>query len=345
MRPELAAVLDPLLAGAAPPPGAVRGAIQALMNGDCQDVEIAALLTAIALRGEREEDLAEAASVMRERATRVTTRRQGLLDTCGTGGDRLHTFNISTAAAIVAAAAGVPVAKHGNRHASSCSGSADVLEALGVNIQLTAEQAGRCIDEVGIGFCFARLLHQAMKHVAAVRSALGFRTIFNMLGPLSNPAGADFQLIGASRIETARRLAGAVSRLGVKRALVVCGNDQLDEVALWGTTQGYDVRDGAIAEFRWTAADLGLPECSPDELRVDSPAASAERIREVLKGRPGASRNIVIANAAAALLTAGRASSIREGAALATDVIDRGEALRTLEALATWTRSAGGEAE
>jgi len=338
MRPEIAAVVEPLLAGKSPASGSVRAAIQALMDGACSEAEIASLLTAIALRGEREEDLAEAASVMREKATCVAPTRRGLLDTCGTGGDRLHTFNISTAAAIVAAAAGVPVAKHGNRQASSASGSADVLEALGVNIQLTAEQAAKCIDEVGIGFCFARNLHQAMKHVAPVRSALGFRTIFNLLGPLSNPAGAEFQLIGTSRIESARRLAGAASRLGSTRTLVVCGNDQLDEVSLWGTTTVFDVRNGRVTESAWTVSDFGLSECSPDSLRVTSPKESADVIRAILAGKPGPARDIVIANAAAALLTTSRVANIPEGVELATRTLDDGSARQKLAELVAWTQ-------
>lgn len=321
-----------------PAAGTIRAAFQALMDGGCSEAEMASLLTAIALRGEREEDLAEAAVVMREKATRVAATRGGLLDTCGTGGDRLHTFNISTAAAIVAAAAGVPVAKHGNRQASSLSGSADVLEALGVNIQISAEQAARCIDEVGLGFCFARNLHTAMKHVAPVRSALGFRTIFNLLGPLSNPARADFQLIGTSRVETARKMAGAMSRLGVKRALVVCGNDQLDEVSLWGTTTVFDVRGAEVTPRQWSVKDFGLAECSPESLRVSSPAESAAMIRAVLAGEPGPARDMVIANAAAALLTAGKVARIGEGVELATRVIDNGSARQKLAELAAWTQ-------
>jgi anthranilate phosphoribosyltransferase len=274
---------------------------------------------------------------MREMATPVPTSGRGLLDTCGTGGDGLHTFNISTAAAIVAAACGAPVAKHGNRNASSSSGSADVLEALGVNIQLTAEQAGRCLDEIGLGFCFARLLHPAMKHVGGVRSALGFRTIFNLLGPLSNPARAEHQLLGASRIETARRLAGAVSRLGTTRTLVVCGNDELDEVSLWGTTTVFDVRGDRISTMEWTAADFGLSECRADELKVSSPAESAQVIREVLAGKSGPAKDMVIANAAAALIVAGHGELPGKAAEMAGAALDSGVAQGKLDELAAWT--------
>ncbi len=311
------------------------------MSGRCSDAEIASLLTAIALRGESDVDLAEAASVMREKATPVPVTRTGLLDTCGTGGDRLHTFNISTAAALVAAACGVPVAKHGNRQASSSSGSADVLEALGVNLQITAADAGRCIDEIGIGFCFARALHPAMKHVAEVRKTLGFRTIFNLLGPLSNPAKAEYQLIGASRIATAQKLAGAVSRLGTTRTLVVCGNDQLDEVALWGTTHVIDVRGSRMTTTGWTPQDLGLPGCTPDDLTARSPEESAEIITAIFDGRPGPRRDIVIANAAAALYTAGKVSDLRAGVAAAQQAIDSKGACDKLDELVRWTKKCG----
>lgn len=340
MRAELLAVIEPLLKSQSPPAGAIGGAMRALMEGACTDIEIASFLTALALRGEEERDLAEAAAVMREHAIRVPATRRGLLDTCGTGGDKLHTFNISTAAAIIAAATGAPVAKHGNRQASSSSGSADALEALGVNISLTPEQAARCIDEVGIGFCFARLLHPAMKHVATVRGALGFRTIFNLLGPLSNPAGAQFHLLGASRIETARRLAGAVSQLGGERTLVVCGNDQLDEVALWGPTTVFDVRHGQIQQLTWTPDDFGLGPATADQLRASSPTESAGIIRSILNGERGPRRDIAVANAAAALLAASRASSLREGVQLAQQVIDSGAARAKLNELAHWTQAA-----
>jgi anthranilate phosphoribosyltransferase len=237
----------------------------------------------------------------------------------------------------VAAAAGAPVAKHGNRHASSCSGSADVLEALGVNIRLTPEQVGRCIDEIGIGFCFAPLLHQAMKHVIPVRQALGIRTIFNLLGPLSNPAGAAYQLIGSSRIATARILAGAVAALGTTRTLVVCGNDQLDEVSLWGTTTVFDVQGESISSMEWTAAEMGLPACHVEDLRIESPQQSATMIQQALSGEPGPARDMAAANAGAALLATGRASTIREGVEQALGAIETGAARRKLEELIAWT--------
>ncbi|HUG93222.1 MAG TPA: anthranilate phosphoribosyltransferase, partial [Planctomycetaceae bacterium] len=280
-----------------------------------------------------------AARAMHARAVRIRTARSGLLDTCGTGGSRLDVFNISTAAALVAAAAGVPVAKHGNRAATSTSGSADVLEALGVNIELPPERVAACIDELGIGFCYARLCHQAMKHVAPVRSQLPFRTIFNLLGPLTNPAGAEYQLLGTSRPESAERLAGALARLGRTRALVVCGAGQLDEVSLWGETAVYEVDAGTIRDHRWTAATFGLPECRANELQVRTAAESAEIIRHVLAGQPGPHRNMVLANAAAALLAAGLADEPLAAVTRAAEAIDSGATDELCRRLAEWTQT------
>jgi len=310
-----------------------EAAFAALMDGECSDIDISALLIALRVKGEAVDEIAGAAQAMRNRATRIPCQTRGLLDTCGTGGDQLHTFNISTATAIVAASAGVPVAKHGNRSVSSSSGSADVLEALDLNLQLTPEQVGQCIDEIGIGFCFAPLLHSAMKHVVPVRKALATRTIFNLLGPLTNPAGAEFQLLGANRTEFARKLATALAELGCNRALVVCGNDELDEVSLWGDTAVFDVRSGSVQESRWNAADFGLPECSVEELQVTSSDESADVIQSVFDGTAGAARNIVLANTAAALVAAGRADDPSTAVVLAAEAIDTGRTRDTLDRL------------
>jgi anthranilate phosphoribosyltransferase len=337
---EIRSAIGELLAGRSVPSAIMADAIGAVMDGRCNDVETAALLTALAVRGEDDEELAGAARAMRDRVTRISTTQTGLLDTCGTGGDSLHTFNISTATALVAAGAGVPVAKHGNRSVSSSSGSADVLEALGVNIDLSPEQVGRCIDEVGIGFCFARLLHSAMKHVAPVRAELGFRTLFNLVGPLTNPAGAEFQLIGANRVESAVKLARAVARLGTKRTIVVCGDDQLDEVAVWGETTALIVAGTDIQRTTWTPDALGLSVGRVEDLQVASADASATVIREVLAGATGGpAADIVTANAAAALLAAGRVATIADGLALARETISSGQAAEKLEQLRTWTTS------
>ncbi|MBL8851239.1 MAG: anthranilate phosphoribosyltransferase [Planctomycetaceae bacterium] len=341
MHPQLSPVLDDLLAARTVSAASIQSAMIAIMDGNCQPAETAALLTALAIRGETPEMLAGAARAMREKASVIPTRREGLLDTCGTGGDKLHTFNISTASALVAAAAGVPVAKHGNRGVSSSSGSCDVLEALGVRVDLTPEQVGRCIDEIGIGFCFARVVHTAMKHVAPIRAELGFRTIFNLLGPLTNPARAAFQVIGTSRIATAERLAEAIRQLGTRRTLVVCGNDELDEVSLWGTTTVFDVQNDEVRTQHWTAGDLGLEQCRVDQLRVDSPPASAEIITSIFNGSaPAPQRNMVLANAGAALLAAGRVSTIGDGVRLAAETIDSGAAKGKLTELVKATRGA-----
>jgi anthranilate phosphoribosyltransferase len=319
----------------------MTAAMDVVMDGAATEVQIAAFLTALAVRGEEADELAGAARAMRARVTRVPARTAGLLDTCGTGGDRLNTFNISTAAALVVAAAGVPVAKHGNRSATSRSGSAEVLQALGVNIDLSPERVAACIDEIGIGFCYARLLHSAMKHVAPVRSALGFRTIFNLLGPLTNPAGAEYQLLGTSRLATAEKLAHAVTQLGTGRTVVVCGNNELDEVALWGTTTAFEVREGRVTRHDWRAADLGLPECTVADLAIDSPDDSAARIVAVLDNQPGPSRDIVAANAGVALWCVGQAASPANGVQRALECIASGAARRQLSRLVEATNRAG----
>jgi anthranilate phosphoribosyltransferase len=255
------------------------------------------------------------------------------LDTCGTGGDQLHTFNISTAAAFVVAALGVPVPKHGNRGVSSSSGSADVLEALGVKIQLTPEQMTACLDELGIGFCFAPLLHGAMKFAAPVRQQLRFRTIFNLLGPLTNPARAEFQLVGAHRPQTAEKLAYALARLGRRHAFVVCGAAELDEVSLWGETLVYEVRGIDVAKLTWSAESFGLAECRVEDLRVASARESADVIRGIFAGRRGAPRDIVVANAAAGLVAAERYTDLPTAAAQAAEALDSGAVQRLLEEL------------
>jgi anthranilate phosphoribosyltransferase len=337
MLAEIQSAVGPALAGREASPEEMTAAIGAIMDGRASEIEIAALLTALAAKGETSDEIAGAAAAMRARATRVPATTPGLLDTCGTGGDRLNTFNISTATAFVVASAGVPVAKHGNRSATSRSGSAEVLEALGVRIDLGPERVARCIDEIGIGFCYARLLHQAMKHVAPVRAALGFRTIFNLLGPLTNPAGAKFQLVGTTSTATAEKLAAALATLGTQRSLVVCGNNELDEISLWGSTDVFDVREGQVTHRQWKARDFGLPECSVAELRVESPQHSAEVIRGILDGAAGPARDIVVANAAAALVCVGRAASPEAGARQAESLLDRGTPRDLLRRLVEWT--------
>jgi anthranilate phosphoribosyltransferase len=295
-----------------------------MMDGQSSDVETAALLTALKMKGEAVPEIVGAARAMQERAAPIRTKHHGALDTCGTGGDELRTFNISTAAAFVAAACGVTVPKHGNRSVSSSSGSADVLEQLGVNINLTPDQVTQCLDELNIGFCFAPLFHVAMRNVAPVRKQLRFRTIFNLLGPLTNPASAEYQLVGAGRRDTAARLARALAELGRRHAFVVCGADQLDEVSLWGMTTAFEVIGSQIVEQRWTAQSFGLPECRVEDLQIASPADSARVLREVFSGGAGPARDIVVANAAAALLAAVKVANLREGVEQAAAAIDSG---------------------
>lgn len=337
MQLEIRNALTQLLSGASLDASTMQLAIGAVMDGSCSDVEITALLIAIAMKGETEEELAGGAAAMRARAAEIRTSRTGLIDTCGTGGDQLSTFNISTATALVVAGAGVPVAKHGNRSVSSSSGSADVLEMLGVNIDLSPEQAGRCLDDLGICFCYARNCHSAMKHVAPVRQQLGVRTIFNLLGPLTNPARAPFQLLGASRDSYAARLAGAVSRFNLERACIVCGNNQLDEVSLWGTTRIWEVRGEEIIVWSCDATELGLSSCRPEDLRVGSPRESAEVIQQILSGTPGPARDTVLANTGMALYCRREADNLKSAIAMAAESIDTGRAAQTLKNLAEWT--------
>ena len=280
----------------------MAGAIGSIMRGECAENEIALLLTALRAKGETVAEIAGAARAMRECMTQIQTQRSPLVDTCGTGGDGSQTFNISTAAAIVASAAGVNVAKHGNRGISSKSGSADVLRELGVNVEATVPQVERCLDEVGICFCFAPLFHHSMKHVAKVRRELGVPTIFNMLGPLCNPARAEFQLVGVGRPELRPRLAAALQMLENKRAIVVHGADVLDEITIEGETHVSEVRDGAVREFTWHPSQFGLSVDKKDSFKVSGPEESAQIIRDILAGNNcGPACDIVVINAAAAL--------------------------------------------
>lgn len=314
-------------------------AIDVVVEGGCSEGEMGILLMALRTKGETCQEVAGAAAALRRHMTPIRTVRTGVIDTCGTGGDGSRTFNISTAAALVVAAAGVPVAKHGNRAVTSKTGSADALAALGVNVDADAQRVGECLDELGICFCFAPLLHPSMKKVAEVRKKLGVPTIFNLLGPLSNPAAAPFQIVGVGRAELRPLLAEALLLLGTTHALVVQGEDGLDEVTLAGPTRVTEVVGGSLRNFSWTPSDFGLAPHSLEPLQVDGPQASAAMIREVLAGTPGPARDIVIINAAAALWTAGHADTPLAGAQLASAAIDSGAAGRLLEALVQRTNS------
>lgn len=314
--------------------------VSTIMRGNCRDVEIASVLTALRVRGETLDELVGAALAMRDHALRPTCNVTGVLDTCGTGGDRAHTFNVSTATAIVTSACGVPVAKHGNRAVSSSSGSADVFAALGVAIDAEPRVMSEALGKIGLAFFFAPIWHPAMRNVMPVRAALGFRTIFNFLGPLTNPAAAAFQLVGASRPDWANTIAAALARLGTQAATVVVGSDGLDEVTLAGSTRAVCIRDGASSIENWTARSFDLPEYSPTAWRVASAQESAQVIESVLAGHASPARDLVLANAATALWTAGMVATLTDGVALAAGAIDSGAARRQLDALAAITAGA-----
>lgn len=305
-------------------------AVDGIMSGLWSEGEIALFLTALAEKGETVEEVAGAATAMRRHMRRIQTSRVGIVDTCGTGGVGSSIFNVSTTAALVIAAAGVPVAKHGNRKVTSRSGSADVLAELGVNVQASLETVEACLEELGICFCFAPLMHSAMKHVAPVRQKLGIRTIFNLLGPLSNPAGAPFQLLGVGRRELMPLLAGALALLETERTALVCGADGLGEVTVFDRTHVLEVSRGTAAGHRqtehvWKPDDFGLTTASSsDPITVDSAAASAAIVRDVLAGKPGTARDIVVANAAAALWVCGKCDSLSVAAQTAAATIDGG---------------------
>ncbi len=308
--------------------------IGSMMDGQWNDDEIGLFLNALRLKGETVSEIAGAARAMRDHMTPIRTERTNCIDTCGTGGDGSGTFNISTAAAIVTAASGVPVAKHGNRSITSKTGSADVLAELGVNIEASVATVERCLDEVGICFCFAPQLHASMRHVGPARKKLGVPTIFNMLGPLCNPASAPFQLLGVGKPHLRGLLSEALSLLGATRAVVVCGADGLDEVTLSGPTNVTEVTSGSLQETTWAPADFGIAEAGNDSMLVDGPMASAAKIREILAGSPGPSRDIVVMNAAAALWTAGVDESLAACATMTAAAIDSGASGELLAKLA-----------
>ena len=317
-------------------------ALGEILDGDVEPALIAGLLTALAMKGETVDEVVGLARAMRAHASPVRPRKVqpvALVDTCGTGGGKAKTFNVSTASAFVVAGAGVPVAKHGNRSITSRCGSADVLEELGANVQLTPEQAAEAIDEVGIGFLFAPLIHPAMKYVQPVRKALKIRTIFNILGPLTNPAGAGAQVVGVADGRLLRLVAEALMRLGVQRAYVVHGEDGLDEVTTTGPTRVAEASGGVVREFHVEPSDFGLPIATAADLAGGDRSENALIVRRVLEGSHGPARDMVCANAALALMAAEKAEGLREGAALAQKSIDSGAALAKLEAFVALTQS------
>jgi len=298
-----------------------------IMSGEVSAVQIAAILVGLRVKKETIGEISAAAFVMREFATKVpVAQRDHLVDTCGTGGDAAHTFNVSTASALVAAAAGARVAKHGGRSVSSTCGSADVLEAMGVNLNLTPEQVGESIDQIGIGFMFAPNFHGAMKYAAPVRRELAVRTLFNVLGPLTNPAGADNQVMGVFHPDLVGIQARVLQRLGSRHVLVVHGSDGLDEITISGISYIAELKNGEVNEFVITPEEFGLQTASLDEIRVDTVAKAKSILLSVLDNQPGAAREIVLLNAGAAIYVSGLASSLADGIKNAKEVLADGKA-------------------
>ena len=310
-----------------------RWAMGAIMDGEAQPAHIAGLLMALALKGERPGEMVGFARAMRERAVRMPAAVEGVFDTCGTGGDGALTFNVSTAAAIVLAGAGVPVAKHGNRAVSSRCGSADVFEALGIDLEAPVERVLRALEEARLAFCFAPAWHPSMRHAAPTRRQLGVRTAFNLLGPLTNPAGARRQVVGVSRPEHTELVARALGMLGAERAWVVHGAGRLDEVSTIGHTKVSELQSGAVHTFYIHPSDVGIEIADRSELSGGSADENAGIIREILAGEHGARRDIVLLNTGACLLVAGRAGSLEEGLRAAAASIDSGAARGALERL------------
>jgi anthranilate phosphoribosyltransferase len=330
-----------------------RAVMSEVLTGKCTDAQIAALLVALHMKGETVEEIVGFAEAIRGAATPLAvvgnstidvsgTERDALVDTCGTGGDASGTFNISTATALVAAGAGVRVAKHGNRSVTSKCGSADVMEALGVNITLPPARVADCLREVGIAFLFAPAMHSAMKYVQPARRELRLRTVFNLLGPLTNPAQASAQVVGVYSDDLVEKLAEALSMLGLRRALVVHGADGLDEITISGPTRVAEVRDGQVRTYEVTPEEFGFRRDSLEAIAGGDAAENARIIREVLGGKKSACRDVVLLNAAATLVAAGRANHLSEAVPVAAEAIDSGAAMRKLEVLAAFTQRYGG---
>ena len=304
-----------------------------IMNGRATDAQIACFITALRLKGETVEEITGAARVMREKATPVKTKHTLVVDTCSTGGTRLDSFNISTTSAFVVAGAGVPVAKHGNRGVTRASGSANVLMALGVNIEITPEHVGECIDEVGIGFLFAPLLHGAMKYAIGPRREIGLRTVFNTVAPLTNPARVQAQVIGVYAPELTEQHANALNSFGSRHAFVVHGHDGLDEITTTTTTRVSELVNGSVTTYTLDPTLFGIPKSKPEDLLSDTPDKNAEMTLQILNGEKGPKRDIVALNAAAAIVAGGKAANLQEGIMLASESIDSGKALEKLEGL------------
>jgi anthranilate phosphoribosyltransferase len=325
------ALLNRLIAGEDLPHGDMLELMQHIMGGQLTPAQIAAVLTALRIKGESVTEIAAAAEVMRELSIKVMVQDNGhLIDTCGTGGDGAQTFNISTASALVAAAAGARVAKHGGRSVSSTCGSADILEKLGVNVNLTPQQVSHCVDSIGVGFMFAPNHHSAMKHAAPVRRELGVRTLFNLLGPLTNPAGAKNQVMGVFQQNLTGKLARVLQQLGSRHVLVVHGSDGLDEITLGGITHIAELKDGKVSEYTVQPGDFGLKTGPLDAIRVANADEAKAMLLTVLDNQAGAARDIVQLNAGAAIYVAGLAATLKEGVRRAEENIASGAAKNKL---------------
>lgn len=318
-----------------------RAAMEGIMTGAATPAQIGGFLLALRMKGETVEEITGFAETMRSFAGTVGTAREHLLDTCGTGGSGIHKFNISTASALIAASASVRVAKHGNRSASGRAGSADVLEALGVNIGINGTQAAECLERIGICFLFAQTYHPSMKYAAAPRRELGVRTVFNLLGPLTNPAGADRQLLGLYDANRTEQIASVLGNLGAKRAMVVAGLDGLDEISVSGPTRVSELKNGVVHTYEITPEELGLERHPLESILGGDAADNARIVRGVLSGERGARRDIVLANAGACIYTAGAAQDLAEGVRKAADIVDSGQALSKLEQLIQTTEECG----
>lgn len=321
------------------PEGEMMAVMEEIMEGKATPAQIGSLATALRMKGETVEEVTGAARIMRRKAARVNACATTIVDTCGTGGDKLGTFNISTTTAFVVAAAGIVVAKHGNRAVSSGCGSADVLEALGVNISVDQEIVEECLQQIGIGFLFAPKLHGAMKYAVGPRREIGIRTIFNMLGPLTNPAGATAQLLGVYDAKLTEMFAGVLKNMGTKRAFVVHGADGLDEVTITGETRVAELKDGVIRAYNISPKEFVGATYPLDAIRGGDPAVNARILTDVLSGTPGACRDIVLMNAAPAIVAGEKAADIREGVKIAADCIDSGRAVKKLQALIEMSNS------
>jgi len=325
----------------------MESAMEVIMTGQATPAQIGAFITALRLKGETIEEITGAARVMRRKATRIRVKDdqinidrdeinldlETIIDTCGTGGDGTNTFNVSTTTAFVVAGCGLRVAKHGNRSVSSLCGSADVIESLGVNLDVPPEVVEKCLNQVGIGFLYAPALHGAMKHAIGPRREIGIRTIFNILGPLTNPAGANVQVLGVYEKDLTPVLAEVLGKLGSRSAFVVYGEGSLDEISIAGKTQLSELKDGRVDTYTIEPEDFGLPRANLDDIRGGDAQENAGIILSVLKGEPGARRDIVLLNAAAALLAAGRATDFPDGITQAAEAIDSGRALEKLEGM------------